>query len=102
MERFEISEKVFPELKGNVKEFVRFMEKEFDAYIEDGKNLLAHNEGDSHWFTKQYLEAKSGKGIYADFFEKKKPSRSRFIGDPNDLGGTGHGDISYSDADPGL
>lgn len=35
--------------------------------------------------------------------EVDKPKTSSFIErDPNNLGGTGHGDESYSDADPGL
>ncbi len=37
-----------------------------------------------------------------EYQEIKKPVKQRYWQDPDNLGGTGHGDISYSDADPGL
>lgn len=46
------------------------MLKEFDGYMVDKNHFYAHSEGDAGWFTKQFLEAKKGKGIYTDFFNK--------------------------------
>lgn len=57
---------MFPELKGNITKFKKFMRKEFGGYmVNRGTEFYAHNEGDAGWFTKQYLEAKKGIGIYA-------------------------------------
>lgn len=73
MQRFKITKKGFPELKGNeLSDFIEFMKAEFPEYIEDKNILKAHNSEDSHWFTRQYLDGKSGKGIYQDWFQKKK------------------------------
>lgn len=77
MPHYKINPTNFPELNANdiplFTEFILFMLKEFSGYIDNkDHSFYAHNEEDSHWFTKQYLEAKNGKGIYADFFNKKK------------------------------
>lgn len=72
MPQYAINRILFPELKGkDLSRFKDFMQSEFPAYINDKDELYAHNDGDSHWFTQQYLEAKSGKGIYQDFFKKQ-------------------------------
>lgn len=71
MKRFLINETLFPELKGHdIEDFKAFMKHEFSAYLEKD-SLMAHNDGDSHWFTKQYLDAKNGDGIYHDWFTNK-------------------------------
>jgi hypothetical protein len=71
MNRYAICLDVFPELetRENIELFKKFLKAEFLPYTDDGRYLLAHNEGDSHWFTQQFIEAKKGKGLYADFFK---------------------------------
>ncbi len=70
MPHFKISTKVFPELKGNIRLFKKFMTEEFEGYLRGTSEFYAHNEADSGWFPKQFLDAKHGKGIYQDFFKK--------------------------------
>jgi len=45
------------------------MNKEFSGYLNEDDSFYAHSDGDSHWFTQQFIEAKKGKGIYSDFFK---------------------------------
>lgn len=69
MPYFKISLDIFPELKGSLTRFRKFMRKEFATYLRSDNSFYAHNESDAGWFTKQYLDAKAGKGLYQDFFK---------------------------------
>jgi hypothetical protein len=65
--------------------------------------VIGHDE-ETNQVRLQHLDA------YGSFYvtpqqielDKKRCIEFRMNHDMNDLGGTGHGDISYSDADPGL
>lgn len=71
MPHFQISHSALPEIsKADIPFFKEFMNKEFSGYMVNDNYYYAHNEGDSQWFTKQFIEAKKGKGIYADFFKE--------------------------------
>lgn len=73
MPHYKINHTALPELlKEDIPVFKAFMSKEFSGYLNEDGSFYAHNDGDSHWFTQQFLEAKKDKGIYADFFKKKR------------------------------
>jgi len=55
------------------------------------------NEEDQEWVTPE----PEPEDLYMDFDDDDNDDDYDYYPD-NDLGGTGHGDISYSDADPGL
>jgi len=74
MPHYPINNQTFPEIaEDSIPDFKKFLEHEFSGYVTDNE-LYAHNDGDSHWFTKQYIDAKNGNGIYQDWF-KYNPER---------------------------
>ena len=77
MAYYKVSADNFPRLEGNIELFKQFMQKEFDGYLNEDGDFYAHNDNDSDWFVDQFLEAKSGVGIYRDFFANPHPITSK-------------------------